>query len=250
MLLQGENCGERSSDHVYEMGTHLERPQAKLTTTLPIQMPHDKESSREDRGVAMGHKEATDARDEVGEWDTNTNASYGVDAQQSRRGEAIEDEKGGRASGNVTPSSNDGDGDEDIHHTYIVPKTTQPVPYRISPCPEQHNNDNATKAYTTATRGRADIVHDPGGRADSPGSQPLSVRLEGEKCKRASLYVEPTDVDMDDEEKTPRGTVGTTDGDKCSPNKPTEPPDEKEGGRGQDSEGTPMVKDVEAKGPR
>ncbi|KIK77261.1 hypothetical protein PAXRUDRAFT_167412, partial [Paxillus rubicundulus Ve08.2h10] len=95
-----------------------------------------------------------------------------VDAQQSQRGEAIEDEKGGRASGSVTPSSNDGGGDEDIHHVYVVPKTTQPVPYHISPCPEQHDNDNATKAYTTAAQGRADIVHDPGGSTDSPGSHP------------------------------------------------------------------------------
>ncbi|KIK76758.1 hypothetical protein PAXRUDRAFT_46771, partial [Paxillus rubicundulus Ve08.2h10] len=38
-----------------------------------------------------------------------------------------------RASGSVTPSSNDDGGNEDVRHTYIVPKTTQPVPYCILP---------------------------------------------------------------------------------------------------------------------
>ncbi|KIK75078.1 hypothetical protein PAXRUDRAFT_19300 [Paxillus rubicundulus Ve08.2h10] len=48
MPLEGENCGERLSGHVHEMGTYLERPQAKLTTTPPIRTPRDKESSGED----------------------------------------------------------------------------------------------------------------------------------------------------------------------------------------------------------
>ncbi|KIK80248.1 hypothetical protein PAXRUDRAFT_15892 [Paxillus rubicundulus Ve08.2h10] len=48
MPLEGENRGEQLSGHVHEMGMHLERPQAKLTTTPPIRMPCDKESSRED----------------------------------------------------------------------------------------------------------------------------------------------------------------------------------------------------------
>ncbi|KIK75206.1 hypothetical protein PAXRUDRAFT_19191 [Paxillus rubicundulus Ve08.2h10] len=48
MPLKVENYGERSSGHVYKMGMHLEQPQAKLTTTPPIRMPHDKESSGED----------------------------------------------------------------------------------------------------------------------------------------------------------------------------------------------------------
>ncbi|KIK76250.1 hypothetical protein PAXRUDRAFT_170492 [Paxillus rubicundulus Ve08.2h10] len=58
------------------------------------------------------------------------------DKKTGFKGEAIEDEKGRRASGSVTPSLNDDSGDEDICHTYVVPKTTQLVPYCISPCPE------------------------------------------------------------------------------------------------------------------
>ncbi|KIK96299.1 hypothetical protein PAXRUDRAFT_10901 [Paxillus rubicundulus Ve08.2h10] len=179
----------------------------------------------------MGHREAAGVRDKVKGSNDDWETSDRVNKWRSRNGEAIEDKKGGRASGSVTPSSNDDGGDEDVRHTYIVPKTTQPVPYHISPCPEQRDNDNAMKAYTMAAQGHADIMHNPGGSMDSPGSQPLSVQLEEEKCKRASLYVEPTDVDMDDDE--------------CSPNEPTEPPDEKEGGQGQDGKGTPTVKNVE-----
>ncbi|KAF8834425.1 hypothetical protein BDN67DRAFT_1047994 [Paxillus ammoniavirescens] len=73
----------------------------------------------------------------------------------------------------------------------------------------------------------------------SPGSEPPSVRLEGEKNKATSLYIEAVHVEMNsnnakvdnDESKPPRDPVDTQDGDEHHPNEPTEPPDE-EGARG------------------
>ncbi|KIK92033.1 hypothetical protein PAXRUDRAFT_148192, partial [Paxillus rubicundulus Ve08.2h10] len=104
----------------------------------------------------------------------------------------------------------------------------------------------------------ADIVHNPGSGMDSPGSQPLSVGLEGEKRRWLACHIKPMDTDSPcakvdgyrGDQKMPRGTVGAMDGKEHGPNEPTEPPDEKEGGRGRDGEGMPTVKDVEAKGPR
>ncbi|KIK76525.1 hypothetical protein PAXRUDRAFT_18146 [Paxillus rubicundulus Ve08.2h10] len=266
MPLEGENCGEQSSGHVYETGTHLERPQAKLTTTPQIWTPHDKELSGEDRGVAMGHREAAGVRDEVEGSNDDQETSDRVNKWRSQNGEAIEDKKGGRASGSVTPSSNDDGGDEDVHHT------RSPTTYYHAP------NNNATKAYTTATQRCVDIAHDTGSGTDSPGSQPLSLGLEGEKHRWPACHVKPMDANSckppsvgfegernqetspcakvdghRGDQKMPRGTVGTMDGEEHGPNKPTEPLDEKEGGRGRDGEGTLTVENIEgieAKGPR
>jgi hypothetical protein len=87
----------------------------------------------------------------------------------------------------------------------------------------------------TPTRAHADAVHDPGGETDTPGSLPLSVRLEGERNKAMSLYVKANDVrtvDYDhNTQQLPRRPVGTPDGDKCRPNEPTEPPNKEEGAR-------------------
>ncbi|KIJ11305.1 hypothetical protein PAXINDRAFT_15772 [Paxillus involutus ATCC 200175] len=45
-------------------------------------------------------------------------------------------------------------------------------------------------------RHRADAVHDPGSKTDSPGNKPPSVQLEGESSKRSSLHVETDDVNL------------------------------------------------------
>ncbi|KIJ12359.1 hypothetical protein PAXINDRAFT_14835 [Paxillus involutus ATCC 200175] len=108
---------------------------------------------------------------------------------------------------------------------------------------------------TAAQRMCADALHDPGGETDAPGSQPLSVRLEGEKGKASSLYVEADHDDVGtvdhnhDTQQSPRRPVGTPDGDERRPNGPTEPPDEVEGGRGGNSEprGTSRVETVESR---
>ncbi|KAF8834232.1 hypothetical protein BDN67DRAFT_1016714 [Paxillus ammoniavirescens] len=97
-----------------------------------------------------------------------------------------------------------------------------------------------------ATRHRADTVHNPGSKTVSPGSEPPSVRLEGERNKATSLNIELTKVktvddnveEDQDDQKPPRDSVGTPDGDDRRPNELTEPPDEDEGARGGNSEVT------------
>ncbi|KIK76305.1 hypothetical protein PAXRUDRAFT_835406 [Paxillus rubicundulus Ve08.2h10] len=103
---------------------------------------------------------------------------------------------------------------------------------------------------------------------------PPSMPLEGEQCgpeasghvngrahhwwqrkqrRRRQRVQRQTLVRDQGDMKVPRDPVGTPDSDTRRPNEPTEPPDEKEGGRGRDSEGTPTVKnveDIEAKGLR
>ncbi|KIJ13592.1 hypothetical protein PAXINDRAFT_13553 [Paxillus involutus ATCC 200175] len=107
--------------------------------------------------------------------------------------------------------------------------------------------DDLKTCKTAAQRMCANAVHDPGGETDAPGSQPPSVRLEGEKDKALSLYVEAYHVEADDDDagtvdhdhdtqQSPRRPVGMPDGDEPRPNGPTEPPDEKEGDRGVDGE--------------
>ncbi|KIJ06232.1 hypothetical protein PAXINDRAFT_20565 [Paxillus involutus ATCC 200175] len=117
--------------------------------------------------------------------------------------------------------------------------------------------DDDLKSSKTATRTRADAMHAPGGETDAPGSQPPSVRLEGEKDKASSLYVEFDHVGTDDDhaedddytQQPSRHPVGTTDGDERRPSKPTEPPDEKEGDRGVDGKSSRVegVEGVESK---
>ncbi|KIK93629.1 hypothetical protein PAXRUDRAFT_144654 [Paxillus rubicundulus Ve08.2h10] len=113
-----------------------------------------------------------------------------------------------------------------------------------------------------AAQRHADTVHNPGGIMDSPISHTLSIWLEGEKHRWLTWHINPMDANSckppsvnghRGDQKTPRGTVGTMDGDEHGPNEPTEPPDEKEGGQGRDGEGTPTVENIEGigvKGPR
>ncbi|KIK77654.1 hypothetical protein PAXRUDRAFT_166138 [Paxillus rubicundulus Ve08.2h10] len=42
----------------------------------------------------------------------------------------------------------------------------------------------------------AGALHEPQNGTDSPGSQPLSVQLEGEKCRPLSQHIEPNNVKM------------------------------------------------------
>ncbi|KIJ06697.1 hypothetical protein PAXINDRAFT_20106 [Paxillus involutus ATCC 200175] len=51
-------------------------------------------------------------------------------------GVEVENEKGEWASGIKDPSLNDDDGNEDIHHAYIIPNTTQLVPYHAELPPD------------------------------------------------------------------------------------------------------------------
>ncbi|KIJ05750.1 hypothetical protein PAXINDRAFT_21017, partial [Paxillus involutus ATCC 200175] len=81
--------------------------------------------------------------------------------------------------------------------------------------------------------------------ATTPDSKPPSVRLEGESGKQSSLNVKSTDVEDDpDDQTTPRDPAGTQDGDTRPPNEPTEPPDE-EGRRDGEVRGKSRVQTVE-----
>ncbi|KIJ08523.1 hypothetical protein PAXINDRAFT_18350 [Paxillus involutus ATCC 200175] len=134
-----------------------------------------------------------------------------------------------------------------------------PLPPPPSPTyPKQPHHVDTTRLGKTAARLHADAVHDPGDETDTPGSQPPSVRLEGEKDKALSLYVEAYHIEADDNDigmvdhdhdtqQSPRRPVGTPDGNEHRPSKPTEPPDEKEGGQGVDDEGV-VDKSREVKG--
>ncbi|KIK76139.1 hypothetical protein PAXRUDRAFT_170790, partial [Paxillus rubicundulus Ve08.2h10] len=91
---------------------------------------------------------------------------------------------------------------------------------------------------------------------DSPGSQPPSIWLKGEKCRQLSWQIKPMDVDSnrplsiglkwernramspcieieDGNQKTPRDPVGMLDSDTHHPNEPTEPLDKKKGDNGE-----------------
>ncbi|KIJ12438.1 hypothetical protein PAXINDRAFT_14762 [Paxillus involutus ATCC 200175] len=103
--------------------------------------------------------------------------------------------------------------------------------------------DDLKTCKTAAQRMCADALHDPGGQTDAPDSVPPSVRLEGERNRLTSLYVEVDHVETDDDhaedddhaQQPSRHPVGTTDGDERRPSEPTEPPDEKHGEREVDS---------------
>ncbi|KIK81920.1 hypothetical protein PAXRUDRAFT_154926, partial [Paxillus rubicundulus Ve08.2h10] len=163
-----------------------------------------------------------------------------------------------RASGSVAPSSDSDSGDE-VHHTSwmtnVVPDLTPPPSYPVNwRSPPQSMPLEGENSGTSCK---------PQNRMDSPGSQPPSIGLKGEKCRWPSVGLEgerdqamsPCAKVEDNQlkaRKLPRGAVGTLDGDTHHPNKPTEPSDEREGGRGRDSEGTPTVENaegIEAKGP-
>ncbi|KIJ08711.1 hypothetical protein PAXINDRAFT_18165 [Paxillus involutus ATCC 200175] len=70
MPLEGEKNSQQSSGHSDEMGMHqVETPRHKSTTQQPRRTPYNQRLNGEDRGVAVGHREAAGARDEVGERD-------------------------------------------------------------------------------------------------------------------------------------------------------------------------------------
>ncbi|KIJ09064.1 hypothetical protein PAXINDRAFT_17847 [Paxillus involutus ATCC 200175] len=230
--LEGEMYGEESSGRAHEAATHdVETPQAELRTTLPLRTPYDQKSSGEGRVLAIGHRQAVGEEDEVGENGDDTKTLYRVEERRSRRGEARdearEDQEVGSREERRTAATN-ANNEDDAPST---PPSPQPPPLPVPNHPEQPHHVDTAK--------RADALHDPGGETDAPGSQPPSVRLEGEKNKASSLNVEPDNVKTDDatveedqdDQQTPRDPVGTPDGDERCPSEPTEPPDEKDGER-------------------
>ncbi|KIJ15256.1 hypothetical protein PAXINDRAFT_11798 [Paxillus involutus ATCC 200175] len=115
-----------------------------------------------------------------------------------------------------------------------VPTPSPPPPLPVPNHPEQPDDNNDLKSNKTATQRCADAMHNPGGEMVSPGSLPPSVWLKGERNKVMSLYVKADNVGTvdynHDTQQLPRKPMGMPDGDERRPNKPTEPPDEEEGG--------------------
>ncbi|KIJ06647.1 hypothetical protein PAXINDRAFT_20160 [Paxillus involutus ATCC 200175] len=219
MPLEGEKNGQQLSGHGDETGTHqVETPQHKSTTQQPRRTPYNQRSNGEDRGVAVGHREAAGARDEVRE----------------------RDEAGGDEEGQENREE-----DEEDAPSEPLPPNHPPAPAPTPIHPERPDDVDTVRTCKTAARRRADAVHDPGGETRAPDSTPPSVRLEGESSKRSSRHVEPNDVETDDHnaQTTPRDPVGTQDGDTRPPNEPTEPPDKEEGADG--GNGELRVKGVE-----
>ncbi|KIJ19510.1 hypothetical protein PAXINDRAFT_8001 [Paxillus involutus ATCC 200175] len=143
--LEGEQ-GDESSGHACEAAMHdVEPPQAKLRgqddngTDDDIQHAHVEPQEPQTTGQPAVNNEATDTSN------PHTNGagtmmpvgtSSGRDQERDERDEGG-DKKGEWASGIEDPSSNDDGGDEDVRHAYVVPNTTQPVPYHIPPPPNE-----------------------------------------------------------------------------------------------------------------
>ncbi|KIJ10231.1 hypothetical protein PAXINDRAFT_16736 [Paxillus involutus ATCC 200175] len=258
--LEGEMTGKQSSGHANEAATHLEHPRQESSTTQPRWTPPDEKSSGEGRGTAMSHREAAGARDEVevegSEDETNvssrvddTDTSNGVDKGQSRRGEARDEATGdeerqknrerGRTTQERRTAATNANDEDDAPPPQPPPIPTPPVPPPAPstppPYPERRHVDvDHLKSSKMAAQTRANTLHDPGGQTNSPGSKPPSVRLEGERIRLTSLYVEVDDVKTNDHDtqQSPRRPVGTPDGDTRRPNGPTEPPNEGKGADG------------------
>jgi hypothetical protein len=178
----------------------------KSRTTPPLRTPYDQKSSGEGRVLAIGHRQAVGEEDEVGETATTRRRRTRVDERRSRRGEARdkarEDEEGqdrGRNEGEERRTAATNANDEDDAPS--TPPAPSPLPHHLYPTTpnERHDDDDTTKSNKTPARRRADAVHDPGGETDAPGQPPPSVRLEGEKNKASSLYVEVDHVETDDD---------------------------------------------------
>ncbi|KIJ12712.1 hypothetical protein PAXINDRAFT_14470 [Paxillus involutus ATCC 200175] len=150
-------------------------------------------------------------------------------------GEMCGEESSGRAHEAAT---------HDVETPRTKSRTTPPLQ-----TPYDQRSSGEGRVLAIGHRQAVDAVHDPGGETDAPGSQPPSIRLEGEKDKASSLYVEVDHVETDDDhtQQPSRHPVGTTDGNERCPSEPTEPLDKKERERGVDGEvrGTSTVKEVE-----
>ncbi|KIK78427.1 hypothetical protein PAXRUDRAFT_164056 [Paxillus rubicundulus Ve08.2h10] len=137
------------------------------------------------------------------------------------KGEAIVDQ---RVSGSTAPSSDNNSGNE-VCHMYVMtnvisdstPPPSYPVDWRSPPwsmplegenCGEQssgHVNKTATQDITASTAAAdpttpnvksteplepVGTLHEPQNRTDSPGSQPMSMGLKGEKHRWLSIGLE------------------------------------------------------------
>ncbi|KIJ07582.1 hypothetical protein PAXINDRAFT_19235 [Paxillus involutus ATCC 200175] len=194
-LLEGEKNGQQASGHIDDTATHLERPRHESTTQQPRRTPYDQRSSGEGRGEGVGGDDEVEGNDD-------RDTSYGDDERRCRRekarDEARDDEEGqqNRERGQTTEerrTAATNANDEDDAPPPQPP--SPPTPPALPPHPERHDDVDHTKSNKTAAQARADALHDQEGETVSPGSVPPSIRLEGERIRLTSPYVEVDDVE-------------------------------------------------------
>ncbi|KIJ21289.1 hypothetical protein PAXINDRAFT_5472 [Paxillus involutus ATCC 200175] len=129
----------------------------------------------------------------------------------------VENEKGRRASESAALSSNDNSGDEDVHHTYIIPKPALPAPYHVPPRPDEQGSPP-----TCRSRGRRKV----------------------DDAKTDDNHPE----DDNHTQQPSRHPVDMMDSDKHRPSEPTEPLDEEKGAQRENGKvrGTLTVEEVES----
>ncbi|KIJ21316.1 hypothetical protein PAXINDRAFT_5492 [Paxillus involutus ATCC 200175] len=119
-----------------EQGDELSR-RAREAAMHNVKTPQVKPRGQDDNGMDDDVQHACITPQEP---QTTVGTSCGPWSKSNENEEGkkgIGDEKGEWASGIEDPSSNDDGGDEDVHRTYIVPNTTQPVPYHALPTPNK-----------------------------------------------------------------------------------------------------------------
>ncbi|KIJ10471.1 hypothetical protein PAXINDRAFT_102023 [Paxillus involutus ATCC 200175] len=138
--LEGEQ-GDESSRRACEAAMHeVEPPQAKQRgQDDDVQHARVEPQEPQMTGQTAVNDEATDTSNPHANGAGTTmpvGTSNGRDREGDERDKVVE-EKGEWASGIKHPSSNDDSGDEDVRHVYIVPNTTQLVPYHALPIPNK-----------------------------------------------------------------------------------------------------------------
>ncbi|KIJ11539.1 hypothetical protein PAXINDRAFT_15538 [Paxillus involutus ATCC 200175] len=179
--------GDESSGRAREAATHnIKTPQVKPRgqdddgtddddqhARVAPQEPQTTGQMANDEAADTSNPNADSARPTM---PVGTSCGLRSESNENEEGKkGIEDKKGEWASGIEDPSSNDNSGDEDIHHVYVVPNTTQPVPYHALPTPNER-------------------------------SPPPSMPLEGENGQQSSGHINETATYL----KDPRQESSTT----------------------------------------
>ncbi|KIJ19289.1 hypothetical protein PAXINDRAFT_7789 [Paxillus involutus ATCC 200175] len=182
--LEGEKNGQQASGYADDTATHLERPRHKSTTQQPRRTPYDQRSSGEGQGEGVGGDDEVEGNDDRDTEKARDEARDDEEGQQNReRGQTTEERRTAATNAN----------NEDDAPPPQPP--SPPTPPALPPHPERHDDDDHTKSNKTAARARADALHDQEGETVSPGSVPPSVRLEGERIRLTSPYVEVDNVE-------------------------------------------------------
>ncbi|KIJ10859.1 hypothetical protein PAXINDRAFT_16193, partial [Paxillus involutus ATCC 200175] len=123
--------------------TPLEGEQATHDDEPPQAKPRGQDDDGTDNDVQDARVEPQEPQT-TGQTAVNDEATDTSNPHANGAGTTMPDEKGEWASGIKDPSSNDDGGDEDVRHAYVVPDTTQPVPYHVPPPPNERSPPPST----------------------------------------------------------------------------------------------------------